>query len=51
MSNLPTRISVVSHSVAETSNRVMSLPMSPYLSEADQDVVVAELLNTLEECS
>lgn len=35
----------------DLSNRVMSLPMSPYLSEADQDVVVAELLNTLEECS
>lgn len=35
----------------DLSNRVMSLPMSPYLSKADQDVVVAELLNTLEECS
>lgn len=35
----------------DLSDRVMSLPMSPYLSEADQDVVVAELLNTLEECS
>lgn len=35
----------------DLSNRVMSLPMSPYLSEADQDVVVAELLNVLDEFS
>jgi len=35
----------------DLSNRVMSLPMSPYLSESDQDEVVAALQNALDELS